>query len=172
MSDEPTFRTPVQELENLTQEIREIKELLRDLAGRVGRIEQHAKRAFGVTAPAGQRRPPSRGAPRPATPVESSLTRDEALKQFDELTHLWVERGGGAVERRLADLDLPDLRFIAQELGIAVASKPGRKTLATEIINRVNQSVMLSQNKNLTPPRSAGTAADEPAPVTPSDKKP
>jgi hypothetical protein len=43
---------------------------------------------------------------------------------------------------------------MAHELGVSFSSKPSRKTYTSGIIGRVNESVMLSRNTNLTQPRS------------------
>lgn len=47
-----------------------------------------------------------------------------------------------------------DLKLMAHELGLSFDSKPSRKALASAIIGRIDESVMLSRNTNLTPSRA------------------
>jgi hypothetical protein len=54
----------------------------------------------------------------------------------------------------------PNLKLLAHELGLSFASKPSRKALATAIIGRINESVMLSRNTNVTAPRSESVSSN------------
>lgn len=45
--------------------------------------------------------------------------------------------------------------MIAHEVGLAFASKPSKKLLISRIRSRINESMLLSRNVNVTQPRSA-----------------
>lgn len=146
------FRTPPEELRHLLDQITELKITLRDIAGRVSQIERHVKRAFRVP------KSPKPGAasarpPRPALPPPT-LSPSQALSVFDELALLLENHGREAVEGRLSSLGLSDLKLIVQELGVPLPSKPSRKALGAAILGRVNESRLLSRNRNVTAPRS------------------
>lgn len=155
------FRTPPEELRHLLDRITELKITLRDIAGCVSQIERHVKRAFRVPKSpmpgASSARPPRTPLPPP------TLSPSQALSVFDELAPLLENHGREAVERRLSSLGLSDLKLIAQELGAPLPSKPSRKALGAAILGRVNESRLLSRNRNVTSRRSkpddaAGTA--------------
>ena len=56
---------------------------------------------------------------------------------------------------RLEKMKVPDLRMIAHEVGLTFASKPSKKLLISRIRSRINESMLLSKNVNVTQPRSA-----------------
>jgi len=155
MGDEETFRTPPQELEALRKEITEVKAVLRELAARLGQIERHAKRAFGV--PAAKTKGALAQSALQRTPAEDKPTIEasEVMPLFDELTQVWRAHGADRVSSRLEGMPIPDLKLVARELGVTFSSKPSRKLLVSGILGRVNESVMLSRNTNVTKPRSA-----------------
>jgi hypothetical protein len=147
------FRTPPEELQHLLGQIAELKATLREIAGRLSQIEQHVKRAFRLP-----KSPPSRrtSAHQPRAPLPPpTLSPSDALKLFDELPPLLESHGREGVERRLGGLEIPDLKLIVQELGAPLPSKPSRKALTAAIFGRVNESLLLSRNRNITSPRSA-----------------
>jgi len=158
MSDDSPFRTQSEELQRLEQQIAQAREALREIAARLGQIERHVKRAFGAqkTRAAG---PSARARRAPAEPdAAPTLTQADALKLFDELPAMWARDGRPAVEQRLSQLTLPDLKLLAQELGAPLPRKPSRKSLVSAVVGRVNESVLLSTNRNVTQPLSARTS--------------
>lgn len=154
MSDQSSFRTPAEELHHLLEQVIEIRGVLRDVAAKLGQIERHAKRAFQA--------PKAAALPRPRPVVRSAqppptITAAAALDLFDQLPGLLDSGGRKAVEERLGALELPDLKLLAQELGTPLPTKPSRKSLNAVIIGRVNESLLLSRNRNVTQPRSQGS---------------
>lgn len=158
------FRNRDEELEHLGRQMADIREALREIAGRVNQIERHVKRAFGVSSLPGQAT--SKGPRRPArdgVQEQPTMSAEEAISAFDGLVGTWKEHSPERVESRLQDIGTPDLKLIAHELGLSFASKPSRKALVSGIVGRINESIMLSRNTNLTPPRSQSTSP-EPGP--------
>jgi hypothetical protein len=147
------FRSREQELEHLGRQLGDIKDALREIAGRVNQIERHVKRAFGVSSLPGQEAAKRRKADR-STSETPTISPEQARPIFDELTRTWRDDSPERVEVRLQEMGTPDLKLMAHELGLSFASKPSRKTLISGIIGRVNESIMLSRNTNLTAPRS------------------
>lgn len=150
------FRTPPQELQRLLEQIADLKATLREVSGKLTRIEQHVKRAFSVPkAPTGQRETKAgQGAP-------ASLSAAKAQEVFDELPPLLETGGREAVEKRLGLLEVADLKVIAQELGAPLPKHHSRKTLGDAIIQRATESQMLSRNRNVTSPKSESMSTDD-----------
>ena len=48
MTDNKVFRSKEEELQQLTQELAEIKSAIKEISAAVGRIERHVKRSFGI----------------------------------------------------------------------------------------------------------------------------
>jgi hypothetical protein len=167
MSDEEIFRTPPQELEVLRKEIAEVKAVLREVAARLVQIERHAKRAFGVPAAKTKGTLAQNAGQRTLAEEKPTIEASDVMPLFDELTEVWRTHGADKVSGRLEGMPIPDLKLVARELGVTFSSKPSRKLLLSGILGRVNESVMLSRNTNVTKPRSAdpvdhNTPAGEP----------
>ncbi|MBV9157730.1 MAG: hypothetical protein JO097_15810 [Acidobacteriaceae bacterium] len=156
MSADNVFRSPGEELARLNNELAEIRGILRDATTRLAQIERHVKRAFGVPES-----PKSAAAPRPKDlrGGEPSISPEEALEIFRELTDISRAQGSTAVEGRLERMSIPDLKLMAHELGVSFSSKPGRKNLHGGIRGRISESVMLSPSR-ATPAASAQSKRD------------
>jgi hypothetical protein len=155
MNDDFSFRTPPEEVQELARELSQVRALLKEISIRLSQIERHAKRALGPLYPpkGGKRDRPFTSQGRKVT--EGTVKVDEVNKIFEDLTNLWKEKGGEAVEQKLAALSVPDLNLIAHELGASRGSKPSRKSLQAAIVGRVNESIMLSQNRTAADTRSS-----------------
>jgi hypothetical protein len=70
------------------------------------------------------------------------------------LVAIWKGGTPGRVDARLQEMPVHDLKLMAHELGLSFASKPSRKSLMSAVIGRINESVMLSRNTNVTPSRT------------------
>ena len=152
------FRSRDEELAHLGRQMADVREALREIAVRMNQIERHVKRSFGVSNLPGQTK--SKGPRRPASgaPEQPTMSADEAISAFGDLVRTWKEQSPERVESRLQELGTPDLKLIAHELGLSFASKPSRKALGAGIVGRINESIMLSRNTNLTSPRSESTS--------------
>jgi len=147
------FRNREQELENLGRQLGDIKDALREIAGRVNQIERHVKKAFSVPILPGQTTAQRAKAASRAS-KEPTISAEQVSAIFDDLTRMYREQSPESVEVRLQEMGTPDLKLIAREVGRSFSSKPSRKMLISAIIGRVNESIMLSRNINLTLPRS------------------
>jgi hypothetical protein len=170
MSSDNFFRTPEEELVRLNGELSEIRDVMRDISARLSQIERHVKRAFGVRA--SPKATPSSKAKEPG-PDKPSISPEKALELFRELTELSRSAGSPAVEDRLERMSIADLKVMAHELGVSFPSKPTRKSLHAGIRGRISESVMLSQNRNVTVPLSerGRDRESQPPDSSPNDDK-
>src|SRR2546421_4166915 len=155
MNENEVFRDPIQELERLREDLNQMKGLLKDIAQRMTQIERHVKRAF---VPASKQESGGNSVPRqkrsskPAEPP--TIDAQQALVLFDELKSILTSDGSQTVINRLEQMSIPNLKLMARELGLTFKSKPSKKVLSHKILGRMNESVMLSKNVNVTQPRS------------------
>ncbi len=164
MNSDNFFRTSDEELVRLNRELAETRELLRDGLARLNQIERHLKRAFGGKVNSTKEHPK----PRELGSEHPAISPEEALDLFRELTDLSREKGSLAVEDSLERMTIADLKLMARELGISFSSKPARRNLHAGIRGRISESVMLSQNRNVTAPISEQkTTSDRQQPEEP-----
>ena len=138
------FRTPEDEVKALAEELRQLKELLRDISRKVVQIEGRAKRAFPLAFP----KQPDREKPLgPRLTDSPTISPPEALKLYDDLVGMAKEQQKEEVQRRLENMALPNLFLLSRELGISLGkSKPSRRTLMSGVLGRINESIMLSMS--------------------------
>ena len=156
MSNAP-FRNEKEELEHLVQEIEAVKNTIREIGVTVSRIERHVKRAFDVPKLSKER--DLRKKCHEPTKVQTetpTMSANEVLMVFDELSILFGEGQGPTVEDRLEKMTIPDLQLLANQLGVTFRSRPSKKRLYSGIIRRLNERRMLSKNTNITRPQSRG----------------
>ena len=152
MTDENVFRSKDEELEKLLREISEIKAAIKDISSAVARIERHVKRSFDIASnpkSAKQGAQPREG--RKGTLEKPSITPQQALELFDELSSKWDRSNPQVIEKQLQEIAVADLKLLAHELGIAFKNKPSRKSLCSGIVGRLNERAMLSKNMNISP---------------------
>lgn len=146
------FRSKEEELQRLTQEIADIKNSIKEISAAVGRIERHVKRSFGVDPkPKRQSKSPGSSKRKKHTKEDATITPEEALSIFDELSSSFGRDNSQEVEKRLHEMIVPDLKLIAHELGVTFSAKPSKNALCSGIIGRLNERAMLSRNVNVTP---------------------
>lgn len=135
------FRSPEEEARELAKELRELKELLRGISGKIAQIEARARRAFPTTFAKMAR--PSSGGQKPTDPP--TISPQEALRLYDDLVQLAKGGNKNEAQDRLQEMMLPDLALLARELGVSLGkSKPSRKTLVNGVLGRISESMMLS----------------------------
>ena len=155
MNENELFRDPAQELERLREDLNQIKGLLKDIALRMSQIERHVKRAF---IPASKRESSgnsvARQKRRSAPEEPPTIDAQQSLSIFDELKSILAINGTQTVSSQLDRMSIPNLRLMAHELGLTFKSRPSKKALSNGILRRMNESIMLSKNVNVTQPRS------------------
>lgn len=140
------FNTPAEEADRLVAELHETKDVLRELSGKLTRIETRLKRVFPEAFAARNRVTKERVASGQAEPTltpESALAMYEQLVQTARVGHIEEAR------QRLLALPVPDLSVLRRELGAPLAKKkPSQRALVESILGRVRESVMLSKHTN------------------------
>jgi len=145
MSQANMFQTPDDVARELAQEIRELKDVLREISRKVGQIETRVKRVFSSAFPAA---PTDSGRKQAAKPDEEpTLSPEGALQVYDELVGLAKAGSRDQVQQRLESFGLPDLALLCRELGVSLRKKkPSRTALVNGVLGRVSESVMLSSS--------------------------
>jgi hypothetical protein len=150
---ENVFRNKEEELQRLTQEIAELKSAIKDMASSLTRIERHVKRSFGIPP---KNQSSERTLPRQKSTVskkeEPTITAEDALRLFDELSESWGKQDPTIIDSKLQEMTVPNLKLIAHELGLTFKGKPSKKILCSGIMGRLNERSMLSKNINITSP--------------------
>jgi len=131
-----------QESGGLVEEIGELKEILRDVARKLTRLETQVKRG-GLSA-GSKTSDISRGADvnKPA-----NLSAGNVLEVYEEL-RLQAKNGyEEEVRQKLLAMSATDLNLMCCELGMPPSSKnPSRKKMFELIIGRIKQSLRLSRH--------------------------
>jgi len=140
------FRTAEEEAKQVVAEMHELKELLREVAGKIGRIESRMKRAFpDAFLPFQKNKSSSAYGSREL----ASFSAADALKVYDELVNEYRAENRETVRSRLSGINTPNLLVMGHELGATLGrKKPSRKTLTEAILGRISESVMLSKHVN------------------------
>lgn len=141
------FNTPADEVNRLIVELRETKEALRDLSGKLTRIETRLKRVFPQ---AFAKRSDKRSKEKPIVGNEAAtLTVETAMALYEELVQHARNDRFEEVRQKLSSLSIPDLSFLRRELGASLGKrKASPKVLIEVIVGRIRESVMLSKHTN------------------------
>lgn len=161
MNEQNIFRNKEEELERLTQEIADLKSTMKEMASSLVRIEKHVKRSFGISPKSKssvKSKPKQNSTPRKKE--QPTITPEEALRLFDELSENWDIEKPTLIEGKLQEMTIPNLKLMAHELGVTLKSKPSKKALCSGIMGRLNERAMLSMNVNITSPRAGNRNED------------
>lgn len=136
------FRTPEEELKELVKELRELKNLLRDISSKVASIEKRAKRAF---PDAFTQDLPDSATTAPDIKDSSILSAEEAQKLYDDLVRLAKQDKIEEVRSHLEAMAHPNLNVLYRELGITSRKRnPSVKVMIDGVLKRINESLLLS----------------------------
>ncbi|MEG4420386.1 hypothetical protein QUA70_17630 [Microcoleus sp. LAD1_D5] len=126
----------------LVEEIGELKEILRDVARKLTRLETQVKR--GVISAGSKTSDIPRGAD---VNKPLNLSARNALEVYEEL-RLQAKNGNEEeVRQKLLAMSATDLNLMCCELGMPPSSKnPSRKKMFELIIGRIKQSLRLSRH--------------------------
>ena len=127
----------------LAAEMQELKEVVREVAGKLGRIEKRLRVFFPDSFPnTGTRRKAAADSfDKPPT-----MTPREALELYDKLVTQARSGSEREVEAAISRLELPDLALLVRELGAPAGKKPTRKALTKSLMGRLKESIMLSRH--------------------------
>src|SRR5881394_3081455 len=143
VSKDEIFQQPDDVARDLAREIREMKEILRDMARKLSQLEMRARRGFPAAFPVAPKKKTQTTAATPAG--EPTIVPSEALRIYDELVALARSGSREQVQSRLNSFGVPDLFLLSRELGVSLGRKrPSRPSLVAGILGRINESVMLS----------------------------
>ena len=125
------FRTTEEEVSRMLDELAVLRELLREISGRLSRLEMRAKRAFPavvVTRKETKRANNGRN-------LLPQITAAEALQIYDHV----VEEARAGEHKKATDLleqlPLPDLLLLHKEVGLTRSeSKPSRKAIISSLL--------------------------------------
>jgi hypothetical protein len=128
------------ETAHLVDEISEIKEILRDVAKKLTRIEAQVKRGVNSASLRSSEL-------QTAAKKTVDLSAEQVIQVYEEL-RLKAKNGHEAeVRQKLASMSATDLHLMCCELGMPPTSKnPSRKKMFELIIGRIKQSLMLSRH--------------------------
>jgi hypothetical protein len=155
------FNTASEEVARLIAEVRETKELLRELSSKLSRIDTRLRRAF-PPAFAKEKERKTRGG-MSAGHEAPTISPEQATALYEELVGLARENRFEEVQNRLSSLSVADLSLLRQELGASLGKrKPSPKTLIELILGRIKESVMLSKHTNRQELLDRSSAPNEP----------
>ncbi|MFI5095920.1 MAG: hypothetical protein ACHQIK_21075 [Candidatus Acidiferrales bacterium] len=156
MSRDPEFKR--EDVEALAGELRDLKEVVREVSGKLGRIEKRLRLFFPQSFPGERRKEPEVDI-RETSPT---ITPQRALEMYTELLEMARTGREQQVESRIAGMVLPDLALLVRELGAPLGKKPTRTALTKSLMGRLRESIMLSRHtlrpaSNPPAPESEGT---------------
>ncbi len=141
MSKKEILAASEQESGGLVEEIGELKEILRDVARKLTRLETQVKRG-GLSASKTSDISTGADVNKPA-----NLSARNVLEVYEEL-RLQAKNGNEEeVRQKLLAMSATDLNLMCCELGMPPSSKnPSRKKMFELIIGRIKQSLRLSRH--------------------------
>lgn len=142
MSKKETLAASEQESGGLVEEIGELKEILRDVARKLTRLETQVKRGVLSAGSKTSDLPTGADVNKPA-----NLSAANVLEVYEEL-RLQAKNGNEEeVRKKLLAMSATDLNLMCCELGMPPSSKnPSRKKMFELIIGRIKQSLRLSRH--------------------------
>lgn len=143
MSDQPSFRTPDAEVIRLLEELSAMRDLLREISGKLTRLQTRAKRAFPVAADTHARKVRVRK----EDADTATINAGEALKHYDRIVEVARVESYERAATLLEEMSLPDLVLIQREVGLSSGrSKPSKKAVVSSLLGRVKESVLLTHH--------------------------
>lgn len=136
------------DVEALAGEMRDLKEALREISGKLGRIEKRLRAFFPTSFPESKGR---REKPLDLRENPPTMTPQQVLDFYSELVSLARSGQEREVEARAAKLGISDLALLVRELGAPLGKKPNRTALTKSLIGRLKESVLLSRHTNRPP---------------------
>lgn len=140
MTSRDPFNTSTEEVKRLADELREVREVVREVSQRLARMETRAKRAFPTSFPKEAERAKSE-----VNQSHTTLSSDEALQMYESFVEQVKIGDPSGVQSRLESMSRADLMRLRQEVGVSLrAKKPSRIGLVSAILSRASESAMLT----------------------------
>lgn len=131
----------------LSEEVSELKDLIREISRRLTRIEMLLKQTPAPPPPKSLAEPKIVDPPPIPRPKSASLSATQVLEVYEELRFKAKQGHEEEVKQKLAAMNLSELNLLCWELGTPVAGKnPTRKKMLDAILSRIKQSLMLSRH--------------------------
>jgi cysteinyl-tRNA synthetase len=144
MKKEEISQLDEEEIVQLTEEIIELKGLMREISKKLTRIETKIKRGFNSTSKISSSKESKTAF---SEQKNDNLSPEQVLEVYEELRLKAKQGSEEEVKQKLSDLNLTDLSLLCSELGASVGGKsPSRKKMLDAIISRIKQSLMLSRH--------------------------
>src|SRR5271165_2781013 len=126
------FNTPADEVSRLVKELTETKEALREMAGKLARIETRLSRVFpqAFAKAANDRKKAKPG----KVSEPTTLTANTAMVLYEQLVEDARNNRFDEVRQRLSSLSVPDLSFLRRELGASLGKRKPSPTTLIEVI--------------------------------------
>lgn len=132
-----------EDVEALAGELRDLKEILREVSGKLGRIKKRLRLFFPESFPSPERRKEKSSDLQETPPT---ITPQRALELYSELVDMARTGREQQVEARVANLEIADLALLVKELGAPLGKKPSKTALTKSLMGRLKESIMLSRH--------------------------
>jgi hypothetical protein len=132
-----------EDVEALAGELRDLKEVLREVSGKLGRIEKRLRLFYPESFPRPERRKEKSSDVQETPPT---ITSQQALELYSELVDMARTGREQQAEARVANLGIADLALLVKELGAPSGKKPNRTALTKSLMGRLKESIMLSRH--------------------------
>jgi hypothetical protein len=147
MPDQDMFNTPPEEARQLADELRQVKEVLKDISGKLTRIETRARRAFPTAFP--KPTPRERGAAKTQLTAPPTMTREQVMAAYDQAVKTAKAGDTEGARGQIEGMELGNLNLLRTELGAPIGKKkPSKSVLLAAVLGRLNESVMLAKHTN------------------------
>ena len=146
MNDDGFLGDKVEHIQKLANEVADLKGVVQDISQQIRRIE----RRINLVLPEKRREKPSKALADRSSPSVGELAMSEvqACQTIDRLTaNLRDKRSIQSVQSELRNMNVKrELTPIAREFGMTNTALPPKTELVMNIITRMRQTVMLTEN--------------------------
>lgn len=131
------------DVDALAGELRDLKDILREVSGKLGRIERRLRLFFPESFPKSERHKEKELELHEPT---ATINSQQALDLYSELVEIARTGKEQQLEARMASMGIADLALLVRELGAPLGKKPTRIALTKSLMGRLKQSIMLSRH--------------------------
>jgi hypothetical protein len=147
MSEQDIFNTPPEEARQLAGELRQIKDVLREVLRKVNQIEVRAKRAFPTAFPKSS--PRERKTAKTLSSEPPTMTTGQVMAVYDQAVRTAKAGDMEGARRQIEVMEPGNLNLLRTELGASIGrKKPSKPVLVGAVLSRLNESVMLTKHTN------------------------